>query len=126
MFAVIKTGGKQYKVAEGDEIVVEKLDGDAGADVTFGDVLMLGDGGKVTIGEPLVAGASVIGEVAEQRKGDKVLGCCSDSQTEGAEDIVTLEILISGVCCWHTGASSTFDLVGMEKSTILDKSIPLP
>lgn len=73
MFAVIKTGGKQYKVAEGDEIVVEKLDGDAGADVTFGDVLMLGDGGKVTIGEPLVAGASVIGEVAEQRKGDKVL-----------------------------------------------------
>ena len=43
MFAVIKTGGKQYKVAEGDQIVVEKLAGDAGADVTF-DVLMLGDG----------------------------------------------------------------------------------
>ncbi len=73
MFAVIKTGGKQYKVAEGDEIVVEKLDGDAGADITFGDVLMLGDGGNVTIGEPLVAGASVVGEVAEQRKGDKKL-----------------------------------------------------
>lgn len=73
MFAVIKTGGKQYKVAEGDEIVVEKLDGDAGADITFGDVLMLGDGGNVTIGEPLVAGASVVGEVAEQRKGTKKL-----------------------------------------------------
>lgn len=73
MFAVIKTGGKQYKVAEGDEIVVEKLDGDAGADITFSDVLMLGDGGNVTIGEPMVAGASVVGEVAEQRKGTKKL-----------------------------------------------------
>lgn len=71
MFAVIKTGGKQYKVAEGDQIVVEKLAGDAGADVTF-DVLMLGDGNNVTVGAPLVAGASVVGEVAAQRKGDKV------------------------------------------------------
>ena len=73
MFAVIKTGGKQYKVAEGDEIVIEKLAVEAGSDVTFEDVLMLGDGGKVTIGEPLVAGASVVGEVAEQRKGAKVM-----------------------------------------------------
>lgn len=73
MFAVIKTGGKQYKVAEGDEIVVEKLAVEAGNDVTFDNVLMLGDGGKVTIGEPTVAGASVVGEVAEQRKGAKVL-----------------------------------------------------
>lgn len=73
MFAVIKTGGKQYKVAEGDEIVVEKLAVEASNDVTFDDVLMLGDAGKVTIGEPLVAGASVVGEVAEQRKGAKVM-----------------------------------------------------
>ncbi|WP_300379792.1 50S ribosomal protein L21 [Henriciella sp.] len=71
MFAVIKTGGKQYKVAEGDEIVVEKLAADAGADVTF-DVMMLGDGKTVTAGTPLVKGASVVGEVATQRKGDKV------------------------------------------------------
>ncbi len=73
MFAVIKTGGKQYKVAEGDELVIEKLDVEAGKDVTFEDVLMLGDGGKVTIGEPMVAGASVVAEVAEQRKGAKVM-----------------------------------------------------
>lgn len=73
MFAVIKTGGKQYKVAEGDEIVVEKLDAEAGKDVTFDNVLMLGDGKKVTIGEPMVAGASVVAEIAEQRKGAKVL-----------------------------------------------------
>ncbi len=71
MFAVIKTGGKQYKVAEGDQIVVEKLAADTGADVTF-DVLMLGDGKTVTIGAPLVEGASVVGEVNAQRKGDKV------------------------------------------------------
>jgi large subunit ribosomal protein L21 len=73
MFAVIKTGGKQYKVAEGDEIVIEKLAADAGDSVTFEDVLMLGDDKKVTIGEPLVAGASVVGTVAAQRKGAKVL-----------------------------------------------------
>ena len=73
MFAVIKTGGKQYKVAEGDEIVIEKLAADAGESVTFEDVLMLGDDKKVTIGEPVVAGASVVGTVAEQRKGAKVI-----------------------------------------------------
>jgi len=73
MFAVIKTGGKQYKVAEGDEIVVEKIGAEAGTDVTFDTVLMLGDGGDVEVGEPTVSGASVIGEIAEQRKGEKVL-----------------------------------------------------
>ncbi|MEM9055398.1 MAG: 50S ribosomal protein L21, partial [Pseudomonadota bacterium] len=73
MFAVIKTGGKQYKVAEGDEIVIEKLAADAGDSVTFENVLMLGDGKTVTIGEPMVSGASVVGTVAEQRKGAKVL-----------------------------------------------------
>ena len=72
MFAVIKTGGKQYKVAEGDQIVVEKLAADAGADVTF-DVLMLGDGKSVTLGSPVVDGASVVGEIAAQQKGDKKL-----------------------------------------------------
>lgn len=73
MFAVIKTGGKQYKVAEGDEIVIEKLEVEAGNDVTFDEVLMLGSDGSVTIGEPMVAGASVVGEIAEQRKGAKVM-----------------------------------------------------
>ena len=73
MFAVIKTGGKQYKVAEGDKIVIEKLTADAGESVTFEDVLMLGDDKKVTIGEPVVAGASVVGTVDEQRKGAKVI-----------------------------------------------------
>ncbi|MEL7481076.1 MAG: 50S ribosomal protein L21 [Pseudomonadota bacterium] len=73
MYAVIKTGGKQYKVAENDEIIVEKLDGNAGASVTFGDVLIVGDGDKTTVGAPFVSGASVVGDIVEQRKGDKVV-----------------------------------------------------
>ncbi len=73
MFAVIKTGGKQYKVAEGDTIVVEKLALEAGQDVVFDSVLMLGEGASVTVGSPLVAGAAVTGEVAEHTRGAKVI-----------------------------------------------------
>lgn len=73
MYAVIKTGGKQYKVTEGDQIVVEKLLAEAGQDVTFSDVLMLSDGDKLLVGEPMVAGACVFGEVVEQRRGKKIL-----------------------------------------------------
>lgn len=73
MFAVIKTGGKQYKVSEGDTIVIEKLDAEAGNDVTFDNVLMLGSGGSVTVGAPLVAGATVSGEIAEHMRGPKLI-----------------------------------------------------
>jgi len=73
MFAVIQTGGKQYKVAENDIIVVEKLDGEAGDKISFGDVLMHGKDGDVKVGAPLVKGASVAGEILEQRKAAKVL-----------------------------------------------------
>ncbi len=72
MYAVIKTGGKQYRVQPGDLLVVEKLDGEPGADVAFGEVLMLGDGEAVTVGAPTVAGASVAATLIETRKGDKV------------------------------------------------------
>lgn len=72
MFAVIKTGGKQYRVAKDDVIVVEKLEAEAGKSVSFGDVLMVADGANVSVGAPLVKGASVTGEVVEQRKGEKV------------------------------------------------------
>ena len=73
MFAVIQTGGKQYKVAENDIIVVEKLEGEAGDKISFGDVLMHGKDGDVQVGAPLVKGASVAGEILEQRKAAKVL-----------------------------------------------------
>lgn len=73
MFAVIKTGGKQYKVAENDQIVVEKLDAEAGEQVKFDQVLLMGDDGSTTLGAPIVEGAAVFGQVEEQRKGDKVI-----------------------------------------------------
>jgi large subunit ribosomal protein L21 len=72
MYAVIKTGGKQYRVQPGDILVVEKLDGEPGAAVAFGDVLMLGDGEAVTVGAPTVDGASVAATLIETRKGEKV------------------------------------------------------
>ena len=72
MYAVIKTGGKQYRVQAGDLLVVEKLDGEPGAEVAFGDVLLLGDGEAVTVGAPLVDGAKVSATLIETRKGEKV------------------------------------------------------
>src|SRR6478752_5519277 len=72
MYAVIKTGGKQYRVQAGDLLVVEKLDGEPGSEVAFGEVLMLGEGEAVTIGAPLIEGAVVTGALLETRKGEKV------------------------------------------------------
>ncbi len=73
MFAVIKTGGKQYRVTPGDIIVVEKLTADEGSAVTFDSVLMLGEDGKApTVGTPMIADATVTGEVVEQGRGDKI------------------------------------------------------
>ncbi len=73
MFAVIKTGGKQYKVAKDDVIEVEKIDLEAGKAVEFGEVLMLSDGGKVEVGAPFLAGAKVSAEVVKQTRGDKII-----------------------------------------------------
>ena len=72
-YAILKAGGKQYKVAEGDIIDVEKLDVEAGQETTFSEVLMHADGDKFTHGSPLLSGASVVGEVVEQRKAKKVI-----------------------------------------------------
>ncbi|MFT6394206.1 MAG: large subunit ribosomal protein L21, partial [Methylophilaceae bacterium] len=73
MYAVIKTGGKQYKVAAGDYLKVEKLDGDVGSKVVIDKILMLADGDDVTIGSPLVDGAKVNATVLSHGKGDKVM-----------------------------------------------------
>jgi large subunit ribosomal protein L21 len=72
MYAVIKTGGKQYRVEAGDVLVVEKLAGEPGAQVAFDQVLMLGDGAGVTVGAPTVDGAVVSGTLVETRKGEKI------------------------------------------------------
>jgi large subunit ribosomal protein L21 len=72
-YAIIKTGGRQFRVAEGDTLDVDLLDVDAGKTATFGDVLMFADGKNVTQGNPVIAGAKVTAEVLEQRKDKKVV-----------------------------------------------------
>ena len=73
MFAVIRTGGKQYKVAPNDVIAVEKLAGEPGATVELAEVLMVGDGASVSTGTPLLAGVSVSATLVEQRRADKII-----------------------------------------------------
>jgi large subunit ribosomal protein L21 len=72
MFAVIKTGGKQYRVAADDLLKIEKIQGEPGEIVQLGEVLVVG-GDNVTVGAPTIAGASVAAEVLEQFRGDKVI-----------------------------------------------------
>lgn len=72
MFAVIRTGGKQYKVAHNEVIVVERMLGDSGSTVDLGDVLIVGDGTKTTVGKPVVDGAKVTATVVEHTRGEKI------------------------------------------------------
>ena len=105
MFAVLKTGGKQYKVQAGDILRVEKLAADAGETVQFNDILMLG-GDAPVVGAPLVDGAAVQAEVIDQIKGDKVINFVkrrrkhSSKRTKGHRQKLTLvkitEILATG------------------------------
>lgn len=105
MYAVLKTGGKQYKVQAGDILRVEKLDAVAGAKVQFNDILMVG-GETVVVGAPMVAGAAVQAEVIEQIKGEKVIHFVkrrrkhSSQRTKGHRQQLTLlrvtDVLASG------------------------------
>jgi large subunit ribosomal protein L21 len=72
MYAVIKTGAKQHKVAEGDVLSIEKLEGEKGAEVVFKEVLMVADDQNVKVGKPFVDGAQVTGEIISQKKGPKI------------------------------------------------------
>ncbi len=73
MYAVVKTGGKQYRVAKDDKILVEHIDAEEGQTVTLDKVMMLGDGDTVTIGSPVVENASVEAEVVSQTRGPKII-----------------------------------------------------
>lgn|SRR5690606_18946433 len=73
MYAVVRTGGKQYRVAENDVVVVERIAGEAGDEVTLGDVLMVAGDGDVKVGAPLVDGAAVKATLVEQTRGDKII-----------------------------------------------------
>lgn len=72
MFAVVKTGGKQYRVEPGSFVEVEKLSGEIGTAVELSEVLLLGDGEKITVGKPMVAGAVVRAKIVEQKRAPKV------------------------------------------------------
>lgn len=72
MYAILKTGGKQYKVSEGDVIYIEKLGVEDGASVTFNEVLAVGENDSLTVGTPFVAGATVTGTVEKNGKGKKI------------------------------------------------------
>jgi len=87
MFAVLKTGGKQYKVQSGDVLRVEKLAADAGEKVQFNDVLMLG-GDKTVVGAPFIEGAAVQAEVVDQVKGDKVIKFVKRRRKHGSQRTV--------------------------------------
>ena len=73
MYAVIRTGGKQYRVAEGDVLRIEKIAGNVGTDVTFNEVLMVGGSESPRIGQPMVSGVKVLGKILAQDKHRKVL-----------------------------------------------------
>lgn len=73
MFAIIRTGGKQYKVAPDTYLQVEKLDAEVGAKINISEVLLVSDGSKTTVGAPVIKGAVVTAEVLEQGRGEKVI-----------------------------------------------------
>jgi large subunit ribosomal protein L21 len=73
MYAVIKTGGKQYRIEQGDTLAIERIDGDTGATVAFTEVLLIGDAEETHIGQPVLHGASVTGTIVEQGRGKKII-----------------------------------------------------
>ena len=72
MYAVLKTGGKQYKVSQNDVIIVERLGGESGAKIKLDKVLMIGEGDNTTVGTPTIGGALVAAEILEHKRGDKI------------------------------------------------------
>ena len=72
MYAVIKTGGKQYRVCAGDKLKIEKLEAEIGSEITFDQVLMVGNGADIKMGAPMLRGATVTATVLNQARGDKI------------------------------------------------------
>lgn len=126
MYAVIQTGGKQYKVQAGDIVQIEKLDGEVGTSLTFKEVLFAsqpeGENSKTWIGKPLLAGASVTGEVVGQGRGDKVLIIKMKRRkqyrrTKGHRQEQT-QVIITSVA---NGAGQTITLSDSDKKSKLSK-----
>ncbi|MCL4187410.1 MAG: 50S ribosomal protein L21 [Rhodobacteraceae bacterium] len=110
MFAVLKTGGKQYRVREGDILRVEKLDAAPGASVRFEEVLVIG-GASTVVGAPTIAGAAVEAEVLDQVKADKVITFVkrrrkhSSQRTRGHRQKLTL-VKVTGIVAGHAAAAA--------------------
>ena len=86
MYAVVATGGKQYKVKEGEVLRVEKLSGDVGQEISFDKVLMFSDGESVKIGQPLVDGVTVRGHIVDQAKAKKLLYLSTNAEKDTEEN----------------------------------------
>ena len=128
MFAVMKTGGKQYKVQSGDTLRVEKLAADAGETVQFNDVLMLG-GDTTIVGAPLVDGAAVQAEVVDQVKGDKVITFVkrrrkhSSKRTRGHRQQLTL-VRVTSIVTEGAGETGVKAAVGTGSATGAEATAP--
>ncbi len=128
MFAVIKTGGKQYKVAEGDVFTVEKLVADAGETVQFNEVLMLG-GDKVTVGAPMVDDAAVQAEVLEQTRSAKTIAFVkrrrkhSSQRKRGHRQPLTL-VKITGILANGAGKSGVKAALGTVSGAAVAAAAP--
>ncbi len=128
MFAVIKTGGKQYKVHSGDILRVEKLVADAGETVQFNEILMLG-GDSPVIGAPLIEGAGVQAEVVDQIKGDKVIHFVkrrrkhSSKRTKGHRQKLTL-VKITDILSSGAGKSGVKAAVGSVSGAAIEAPAP--
>ena len=125
MFAVLKTGGKQYKVQAGDVLRVEKLDAIAGEKIQFNDILMVG----TTIGAPMVAGAAVQAEVIDQIKGEKTIHYVkrrrkhSSQRTKGHRQHWTL-VRVTGVMDQGADASGVKPAVGTAAARVVAHEAP--
>ena len=86
MYAVFRTGGKQYRAAKGDVLRLEKIEADEGASIEFDEVLLVGAGGDVKVGNPLVAGTSVSAKVQRRQACCQEAGCREASRQEGSEE----------------------------------------
>jgi len=130
MFAVLKTGGKQYKVASGDVLKVEKLQGDAGDTVQFNDILMLG-GDKVTVGAPMIADAAVQAEILEQAKGAKVINYVkrrrkhSSQRKKGHRQLLTV-LRVTDILAKGAGKSGVAAAIGGSAAVVADATPAKP
>ncbi len=130
MFAVLKTGGKQYRVAEGDVLRVERLAAEAGEAIQFNDVLMLG-GDTVTVGAPMIAGAAVQADVIDQIKGEKLIHFVkrrrkhSSQRTKGHRQKLTL-LRITSILASGGDASGVKAAMGAGSMTVAERAAATP